>query len=753
MKNTGIYRMTVKKYLSVLVWGVFICSGWALELTPETEIVSCGKDTPQQKLAARLLQKTLSEMFGKPVAMVRENQRKKKGPAIYLGNGRLAAKNGIQAADLETEQLIVKALPDGSVLLAGGVRGIYYAATEFLEAAGCRYYAKKARYVPKRSKIVLPDQLSINRKPFFQRRGVYISGESRDFYQWNKQNDEWLTPCLTNPCLGGSHSFHKLSGKFPTSAFSLNEKGQRVRGPGGQLCLSSPETRKLMKETMRSIIEKNRKEAQSAGIPPAEYFSVSQNDNDRPCQCEGCRALVEKYGSESGVLLDFINDIASEFPQIKVLTTAYRYTRKPPKSGTIKAASNVVISVIPQGREWGSGEARHLLLPLTDERNRVAQQLFKEWQPFGERFATWDYAKLYQQRSPAPYTALPAILGNLPFFAANHVQTSYFQENEFGSRTGGTLDIHAFQELEIYATVKLQDDPQQDVEKLLQDYFAGYYGPAAQEMRQYLDYLLKRQKANPPDERAYFATWKYLDAEFFRTASALLEKALLQVKDRPDLKKRVLFEVVPLYSAWLVMWPYFEQQNEKFSLSREKVAELLKTASAAVSERYYPNSAPYEKRRILALSGGKVTLPPEIGSRPYRIFIPMSGMSPDPDSCLGVSRKLGAKTNHSRKPEFGIYSPVIRKGVMRKIFNSIPQDEKFHLLKIGTAPIPGNLPYIYAHWSWRLTYRLGGVYTPDLAEQPVDLWVSAKFQGPAYVRGSQKKNLFAIDYFLFVPQK
>ncbi|MBR6372908.1 MAG: hypothetical protein IKS20_06990, partial [Victivallales bacterium] len=78
-----------------------------------------------------------------------------------------------------------------------------------------------------------------------------------------------------------------------------------------------------------------------------------------------------------------------------------------------------------------------------------------------------------------------------------------------------------------------------------------------------------------------------------------------------------------------------------------------------------------------------------------------------------------------------------------------PADEKFHLHKIGFAPVSSELPYIFAHWTWRFTFRIGN-YTPDMAEHPVEMWVSAKLQGPAYVKGSKKENLFAVDYILFV---
>ena len=461
--------------------------------------------------------------------------------------------------------------------------------------------------------------------------------------------------------------------------------------------------------------------------------------------------MAEKYGSESGLMLDFINDIASAFPDISIITFAYRFTRNPPKAGSIKAAPNVAIEIAMQSREWGDGEARKMLLPWTDERNAEARQLLLGWKDFADDFHLWDYGKFYQQAQPIPYTSLEAIFANMPFYAANKVR-HYFMENEFGSRKGGVLGTHAFQELEIYATAKLMDNPALDKEALLRDYFAGYYGPAASEMRQYLDYLLDCQRRRPPAERAYFATWEYLDAEFFRKSSSLLEGALDKVRGDEAYTGRVLFEAVPLYSSLLALWPYLEQKHETPPLSREKVVEQLKRASAAVSKRYFPNSVESERLRILSLDGeGKVLLPPEAEGRHCRIIIPPSGMTADADSCLGLSCKLGAKANHSRKPEFGIYDPVTRKLVMRRIFEEYPQDEKFHLLKVGSAPITGALPYVFAHWSWRFVFRMG-TYTPDLAEQDVDMWVSAKLQGPAYVKDSTKENLFAVDYILLVPQ-
>ena len=70
--------------LSVLL---FPFIGQALVLTTDIEIVNCGKETPQQKMAVSLLQETLSEMFGSQVPVTPEGQHKQEVPAIFVGQG------------------------------------------------------------------------------------------------------------------------------------------------------------------------------------------------------------------------------------------------------------------------------------------------------------------------------------------------------------------------------------------------------------------------------------------------------------------------------------------------------------------------------------------------------------------------------------------------------------------------------------------------------------------------------------------
>ena len=421
----------IKSSLVFLYCVVFILFfpfiGQALVLTADIEIVNCGKETPQQKMAVSLLQEVLSEMFGGPVPITPEGQHKPKGSAIFVGQGALAAQNGIDSSRFGEEELLVKALPGGKVLLAGGVRGIYYAATEFLELAGCRFYSIDARHIPHCKKLRLDDGLNVQRSPFFKMRSCYIGGSNERFYIWNKQNGEYLSACLEEAVVGKAHSMTDLSAKFPEHVFALNENGKRCPGPSGQLCFSSPEARRLMKDSVAATIEKSNRERTAKGLPKAKFFRISQNDNNVRCQCSECRALVEKYGSESGLLLDFINEIAASFPDLNIVTFAYRFTRYPPRPGSIKAAPNVMIQIALQSLEWGDGETRNLLLPWSDRRNDEARKLIEDWGNFATMFQVWDYGRFYQQAQAVPYTCLKAILGNMPFYARNKIQ-AYLKE-------------------------------------------------------------------------------------------------------------------------------------------------------------------------------------------------------------------------------------------------------------------------------------------------------------------------------------
>ena len=86
--------------------------------------------------------------------------------------------------------------------------------------------------------------------------------------------------------------------------------------------------------------------------PKAKYWSVSQNDNDKYCQCGPCTKLNKKYGNvPSGSIVWFTNKVAREFPDKIISTLAYWYTRVAPKNIEIEPNVNIMLCNIESTRE------------------------------------------------------------------------------------------------------------------------------------------------------------------------------------------------------------------------------------------------------------------------------------------------------------------------------------------------------------------------------------------------------------------
>ena len=68
-----------------------------------------------------------------------------------------------------------------------------------------------------------------------------------------------------------------------------------------------------MKDRLKEFIAADRADSARLGIAPPTVYDISENDNWNYCECEKC---LEAKGlwNQSGLMLDFINDIASSIP-------------------------------------------------------------------------------------------------------------------------------------------------------------------------------------------------------------------------------------------------------------------------------------------------------------------------------------------------------------------------------------------------------------------------------------------------------
>ena len=146
----------------------------------------------------------------------------------------------------------------------------------------------------------------------------------------------------------------------------------------------------------------------------------------------------------------------------------------------------------------------------------------------------------------------------------------------------------------------------------------------------------------------------------------------------------------------------------------------------------YPNLADHQGSKQYIVDdtdspvGKAMTAPP---SRKHDMTTPFSGLFPT---------------------RFGVFEPSTKKGIDFDV-PKIPADEKYHWYKVGVFEVG---PGTYVHgFIWTMRADISGVYgspdgLPDFNKWEV--WVSAKYTGPAYVAGSTKPNQVFWDQVVLV---
>ena len=544
---------------------------------------------------------------------------------VYVGWTEFAKTHGIEPCKVDAEEWIIQSVGKDLILTGGRPVGSLYAVYEFLETqVGCRWLDRDTEVVPRSTHLAISD-LKLRGKPAFWQRSIYtgldeLSATSEMlvkeglFLVRNKSTQGLATfgkVSLGSP--DSCHTFYAYSKDFPADHpeyFSMDEQGKRNRatsgsGPG-QLCMSNPDVRKLLLAQLKSFVAQDREAAAKDGLPVPRVYDVSQNDNDDMCLCPACKAIADQEGSASGPLLDCINEVADgikeAYPDLLVMTFAYKSTLKPPKA--VKPHENVIIRLAQLNGEWAPDpeNAPHYpdyFRPLSHPINCVAYEDITAWSRLAKHLAIWDYWVVYLRNDhgypepdtfPTPYVNVASLQSDLQQFLRNRVE-SVFTECEYSERS-------SFQALTLWLGQKLLQDPNQPAAPLVRDFMEGYYGSASPQMTEYLNYLEKQIAAVPATVKLSSTSEHlrpYLNLEFFTTVHGLLMEA--EERCGPDRNSllHVRQEWIPVDAAILNMWSQLERQlpkGQKMPFDRDAILRQYVDSRNAMLERFYYGAIP-----------------------------------------------------------------------------------------------------------------------------------------------------------------
>jgi hypothetical protein len=509
---------------------------------PDARIIIEENPTVSANLAALELQYFVEKMTGAKLPIITDNVAVS-GNRILVGRSKFTHELGIHAEDLGAFEYVID-FRLGTIILMGhddrdshkaaeidyikatdrkgeakrvklpGMfedQGTCRATYDFLERfCGVRFFGPRefATVFPQYNTLEISGE-TIRREPAIK----HVSGSLT--WGWPMMNGQYDAPSedsiqlyIRRMRVGGeswyvNHTFHHLNylKRFKERDPEHPElfEGERPeffppdKSKSHQLCYTSEALVQQLAQDARDYFD-GRLGEKAWGMPEkSAYFPVVPLDCGNFCNCPRCSELLSKGkgrryapfndGTASDYVFDFVNRVAREVrkthPEKFIGALAYENYFWKPADPDFKLEPNV--SVVP------CLQVRNFWHKKTWE-NDI--KWYKEWVKISKApVFLWNYychpeeGAIIRKQKPWPH------------FFAHTIDKLAKMYAEDGIR-GVFLCGHG-EQLDFYVTMKLYDDPSQNVDELLDDFFDKYFGAASEPMKNF--YLLIEETANNPD--------------------------------------------------------------------------------------------------------------------------------------------------------------------------------------------------------------------------------------------------------------
>lgn len=460
MLSAGLFNVTSDGYLALSVM-----AEWLIIISPDA--------IPSERYAAEEFQRLFNEVVGTKLDIVESSEFRKN--AIYIGQNK--ALPDLKASEMDDEELCIVITQDYMGIIGGRPRGTLYGVYQFFEdGAGVRFLTRDHTHIPKGDFKVPYGKFSYN--PPFSFRWSFYGENFRDHEFAARLRNNTVTPeeklggntpqNLINHSVGWLLPYSKYGAEHPEYYALVNGvRDSDTHGGGPQLCVTNPDVIRIVAENVIEYLKAH---------PGLKNVSVSQADTDRYCRCESCEAINQREGTPMGSQLYFVNAVAEivekEFPNVKIGTLAYWYTRKAPK--TIKPRHNVQIQLC-------SIECC-TLHPIDDpncERNRAFCQDMDDWSKICNDIWIWNYNTNFRFYD-LPFPNLRVIGPNVRYFLRNNAKGVFMQAN--GNGTSGELS-----DLRNYLISRMLWNPNLNDRAVLEEFINLHYKSAGKIILEYID--------------------------------------------------------------------------------------------------------------------------------------------------------------------------------------------------------------------------------------------------------------------------
>ena len=531
---------------------------------PASALILPSDPAPDEELAARELRDHIHAMSGARLE-IRHADPNDERLAIRIGSSLTpSAETDIRQVSADPASFLVS-IDAGGIALAGlSPEGTLFAAYELLEQLGCRWYmpGDLGTVIPK-ARTVTAQMGKTVQAPSFPHR--HLQTVSRDLPWYRRQR-------LGGMYFPGAHGV----GLLPKATFDdepeLFAWLDGERSPR-QLCVSNPEVVRRATAWALDYFERN---------PDAPWVGMGPNDGGGFCECDTCKALDsgewDAYAAEPSVTDRYIwlfNQILSGvhevYPDKRIGFYAYHTYKLPPRKH--KPSPHIVPALAPITLCRIHGMSN----PICPDRS-FYRSLMADWgELVPEVFERGYYYNL----------ACPGF----PFSKIHAVRDETRVAHEAGI-TGWRVECApswASHGPTLYIAARLMWDVDTDVDAVLDDFAARFFGPAAGPMGEYLTMIDNAYRDTDCHTGASYPMPKVFTDERMRRGHSLLRKAEARAAGDDIFAQRVrMFRLS--YEHLDAFRDMLDARNRfDFARAQEALGELREITQTMVDIRLYPS--------------------------------------------------------------------------------------------------------------------------------------------------------------------
>jgi len=385
-----------------------------------------------------------------------------------------------------------------------------YAVHDFLERfCGVRWFGpgETGLVVPTRRTLTVKPR-NIRRRPALGYRDsspMYPTGMTRAIYgdpSHREMDLFWARLRAGGKPYSANHSFYgyydrfwrknpKNPGAFESPHLDWFARGYKGKPP--QMCYSNP-------KFIQQVVRDARNYFDGKGLKPGakaagDFFALVPMDNNHWCQCPKCQTQMNRdqetnqhfsTGFASDYFFGFANQVARQIQKShpgKFLSTLayYDYAYYPAHT---RLAPNLSVQMCLHVRNWWAPSM---------ERNDM--KIYRSWvsKEKDRPLYLWLYYCFpYEKGRRGGWGAFPGFFAHtaarqIKMFARDGIRGAFL--NGLG------------EQVDTYVTFKLFDDPSLDIDAVLDDFFARYYGAAAEPMKRLylrIEEIYSNPKNYPP---------------------------------------------------------------------------------------------------------------------------------------------------------------------------------------------------------------------------------------------------------------